>query len=512
MRLDRLMKSRLFLKFLLLLLATSSAVVILMVVTMQFFVYHNFSEYVMQQEVSSLEDFTEVLAVEYRQDDNWEKFRNNPRRWHALVARCFPASVSHYPPPGNGLHEHPLDREAHDAGPRPRYELRPERESDSRRAEKDWRPPPVPPRRPPELSLMARRLSLFDAEKKIVFGNPVQPEQILKKIVLNNQVIGWLGLKKERQMTRPTDISFLKRQSRAFYLIGVIVLMMALIVSIFFSRHLTAPLKKLAQGAEAIRNRRFDERITVTSNDELGQLAYDFNAMAQTLQSFENVRRQWLVDITHELRTPLAVLRGEIEGLQDGIRRINSAAIDSLHAEVMALSTIVNDLSLIAKTESGIIEMKFIATDPVQVLKATIQRFKPRFDDCQITVRTEFKNLDKMLAVGDADKLSQVFSNIFENTLRYAAVPGTLTVGSDRAKDHIRIFVEDSGPGVAKESLSKLFDRLYRTDTARTRETGGSGLGLSICKSIIEAHQGKIWAENAETGGLRIVIQLPRHK
>lgn len=510
------MKSRLFFKFLLLLLATSLAVVILMVVTMQFFVYRNFSDYVMQQELSTLDSLAEALAIEYQQGDNWEKFRNNPRRWHALVAKYFPASESHYPPPGNGLHEHPLDREDNatirKAELGPRHELRPKRGYDSRRAERDWRPPPMPPRRAPELSLMARRLSLFDAGKKIVFGNPVQREQILKKIELNNQVIGWLGLKKERQMTRPTDISFLKRQSRAFYLIGVIVLMMALIVSIIFSRHLTAPLKKLAQGAKAIRNRRLDERITVTSNDELGQLAYDFNAMAQTLQSFENVRRQWLVDIAHELRTPLAVLRAEIEGLQDGIRRIDSGAIDSLHAEVMVLSTIVNDLSLIAKTESGIVEMKFIPTDPVCVLKATIQRFKPRFDDCKIIVCRDFQHVESVTIVGDADKLSQVFSNIFENTLRYAAVPGVLAVGGELAQDNMKIFVADSGPGVADESLNKLFERLYRTDTARTRETGGSGLGLSICKSIIEAHHGKIWAEKAETGGLRIVIQLPRHK
>jgi len=510
------MKSRLFFKFLMLLLVTSLAVVILMVVTMQFFVYHNFSDYVMQQELSTLDGLAEALSIEYQQGDTWEKFRNNPRRWHDIVTRYFPASESHHPPPGYDLHERPLDREdrtiLNDAERRSRHENRPKREYDSKRAGRNWRPPPVPPRRAPELSLMARRLSLFDAEKKIVFGNPILSEQILKKIEMNNQVIGWLGLKKERQMTRPTDISFLKRQSRAFYMIGMIVLMMALIVSIIFSRHLTAPVKKLSQGAKAIRNRRFDERITVTSNDELGQLAQDFNAMAQTLQSFENVRRQWLADIAHELRTPLAVLRGEIEALQDGIRKINAKAIDSLHAEVMVLSKIVNDLSLIAKTESGIIEMKFTPIDPVQVLKATIQRFKPRFDDCQINIRADFQNTDQVITVGDADKLTQVFSNIFENTMRYAAAPGTLTVGSDTAKDHIRIYVEDTGPGVAQESLNKLFDRLYRTDTARTRETGGSGLGLSICKSIIEAHQGKIWAENAETGGLRIVIQLPRHR
>jgi two-component system sensor histidine kinase BaeS len=359
---------------------------------------------------------------------------------------------------------------------------------------------------------MALRLSLLDSQKQIVIGNPLLPEQSFKPIKMDNQVIGWVGLKKDPDTMSPTDISFLKRQSQAFYMIGAIVLMMAFVVSVIFSRHLTSPVKKIAQGANAIRNRRFDKRITVTSNDELGQLAEDFNAMAQTLQNYESIRRQWLSDIAHELRTPLAVMRGEIEALQDGIRKLNSQAVDSLHAEVMALSAIVNDLSLIAKTESGIIEMQYTPVNPVQVLQATVQRFKTRFEDRQINIRTEFQNADKVNILGDADKLTQVFANILENTVRYADSPGTLSVVGEVAKDHIHISIEDTGPGVAEVSLHKLFDRLYRTDTARTRENGGSGLGLSICKSIIEAHQGKIWAEIADSGGLRIVIELPRNK
>ncbi|MDA3894895.1 MAG: ATP-binding protein, partial [Desulfobacteraceae bacterium] len=106
----------------------------------------------------------------------------------------------------------------------------------------------------------------------------------------------------------------------------------------------------------------------------------------------------------------------------------------------------------------------------------------------------------------------QVFANIFENIVRYADSPGTVMVVGEVANDHINIFIEDTGPGVAEASLNRLFDRLYRTDLARTRESGGSGLGLSICKSIIEAHQGRIWAENVDSGGLRIVIELPISK
>ena len=515
------MKSKLFLKFLLLLLVTSLSVVVLMVVTMQFFVYRNFSDYVVHQEIDSLGGLAQALSIEYQKANNWEKFRNAPRRWHETLNRYLPGNESHLPPPPeNDFYEPPSDYKdqinPNDAR-KPRPDHLPVRDYSRDRGARDEiegrerRPRPLPPHRAPELSGMALRLSLYDAQKQVVFGNPVMNQLVFKPIESDSQVIGWLGLKKEAQAMSPTDISFLKRQSRAFYMIGAIVLMMAFVISIIFSRHLTSPVRRIAEGANAIRSRRFDKRITVASNDELGQLAEDFNVMAQTLQSHESTRRQWLSDIAHELRTPLAVLRGEIEALQDGIREINSYTIDSLHAEVMALSKIVNDLSLIAKTESGIIEMERTPVNPVQVLEGVLQRFKTRFDDHQISIRTDFYNSDSFITSGDADKLTQVFANIFENTLRYAASPGILTVGSVAVKDHIKIFIEDTGPGVPEASLSKLFDRLYRTDSARTRENGGSGLGLSICKSIIEAHQGIIWAENSASGGLRIEIQLPRH-
>jgi len=506
------MKSRLFIKFLLLMLTTSLSVVILMVITMQFFVYRNFSDYVVQQELDSLDDLVKGLLIEYQKDNSWENFRNDPRRWHEMVDMYSPGREPRQPwqsaldsqdrssgEGGQAIQDAMAKRE--DAV---RGDFRRNRENRNQ-----IRPFPAP-RRVPEMSPLARRLSLFDRQKQVVLGNPVISDQALRAIDLDNHAVGWLGLRKDRQMMSPTDISFLKRQSVAFYMIGAIVLLMAVMISVIFSRHLTSPVRKIAEGTRAIRNRRFDTRITVVSNDELGQLAEDFNVMAQTLQSYENIRRQWLSDIAHELRTPLAVLRGEIEALQDGIREINSYTMDSLHSEVMALSKIVNDLSLIAKTESGIIEMKRMPVNLIQVAEAVIQRFKARFDDCQMNIRTDFQKPDSTVIVGDAAKLTQVFVNIFENVIRYATSPGTLTVWSIEAKDYIRIIVEDTGPGVPKESLNKLFDRLYRTDTARARETGGSGLGLSICKSIIEAHQGRIYAENAETGGVRIVMELPR--
>lgn len=513
------MISKLFYKSLLTLLVTSVSVVVLMVITMQFFVYRNFSDFVLQQELDSLGALVQVLSKDYQKDNNWEKFRDNPRIWHEILTRFFPAvgpglpgqpemdfyrprpkppgeeDINHLRSPGSPLHP------ARNSPPGERA-----LNSENIRS----RPPrPLPPRRPLELSGMARRLSLFDMKKRVVSGNPDLAQQAFKPITADNQVIGWLGLKKESQKMTPTDISFLKRQSRTFYFIGGIVLFMAIVVSIFFSRHLTAPVRTIAQATNAIRNRQFDLRIAVASNDELGQLAENFNAMAQALQSHESIRRQWLSDIAHELRTPLAVLRGEIEALQDGIRKVTPATINSLHGEVMVLAKIVDDLSLIAKTESGIIQMRQEVINPIRVLKNVIQRFSSRFNDNRIAIKRDFPDSNRFNVLGDADKLSQVFGNIFENVLRYAPSSESMTVKCRYAKESIHITIEDNGPGVPVGSIDRIFDRLYRTDSARTRELGGSGLGLSICKTIIEAHQGRIRAENVSGGGLRIIIELP---
>lgn len=507
------MKSRLFVKLLLVMLATSSAVVILMVLGMQFLIYHNFTDYVLQQDLDRLDGLVGALADEYRSADNWERFRNNPRKWHDMVARYVPVrEPAQPPPPENEIPGEtvPLKKQSvpRNAEVRPEDQNLPKRDYRSRFQSWDRPPMPAPHRPVPEVAALARRLSLFDESRQLIFGNPIQSEQVFRQIKTGGRIIGWLGLQKDRQMMSPTDISFLREQSRAFYAIGVIVFILAVLVSVVFSGHLTAPIKKMALATRAIRNRRFDTRITIASNDELGQLAEDFNAMVQTLQNFENIRRQWLTDIAHELRTPLAVLRGEIEALQDGIRQMNPQAVDSLHAEVMVLSNIVDDLSLIAKTDSGIIEMKPVPVDPVQVLRTSIERFKVRFEDRRLVLRERISN-DGRKTMGDADKMTQVFGNIFENIVRYASSPGTVWVSAEAENNHFKIMVEDTGPGVPEASLPRLFDRLYRTDAARSRETGGSGLGLSICKTIIDAHGGSIRAENSASGGLRIVIELP---
>lgn len=174
------------------------------------------------------------------------------------------------------------------------------------------------------------------------------------------------------------------------------------------------------------------------------------NAMASTLEEFEKLRRQWLTDISHELRTPLSILRGEIVAIQDGVREPTPENLESLHAEILRIYRLVEDLHLLSVAESDM-----------------------------------------------------------DNALKYVHSPGALEITGHPQKDHVVLYFQDSGPGVPPESLPRLFDRLYRVEPSRSRDTGGSGLGLSICRQIIEKHGGRIWAQAGTLGGLSIGIQLP---
>jgi two-component system sensor histidine kinase BaeS len=280
------------------------------------------------------------------------------------------------------------------------------------------------------------------------------------------------------------------------------------LIAFLLSRYLLRPVRKLTEGTLAIAERRFDTRVKIDTSDEFGQLATDFNAMAKTLDSFEQQRQQWISDISHELGTPLSVLRGEIEAMQDGIRKPNPERFESLHAEVLYLARIVDDLKLLSRVEAGQLNLCKVELDPVKLLQQALEQYADRLAERGITIQNKLPQQSGKTAMVDPDRLRQVFLNLLENVVRYVNSPATLTAQSKNTEDSLTLILEDSGQGVTEEALTNLFDRFYRTDFSRNRETGGSGLGLAICKNLIETHGGSIHAESVEPHGLRIVIKI----
>jgi two-component system sensor histidine kinase BaeS len=467
---------------------TALLVVVLMVGLIRFYVARNFADYLNKSLLERYSDVAAALAAEYQTHRGWQALKDNSGRWQEILKSSLPRR----------------DIDLHRARPQPpRIE---NKGSESRDRE-------LPSRRPSSRILrLARRLVLFDADKQHIAGGRVRVSYggyTLQAIVVGDKAVGWLGLHKRENLTSPLAVGFLKQQSQMLYFIGGGILVLAAIVALLLSRHLLAPVRKLTAGTRTLASRRFDTRIAVESKDELGQLADDFNAMAQTLEDYERMRRQWISDIAHELRTPLSILCGEIEALKDGVRQVNPDTLDSLYSEAKYLSKIVTDLHELSLADTGALTIQKVPVDPPAILNETLGRFKQRFTDNRITIVNNLENVTPISVIGDADRLRQLFSNLLENTLRYTAAPGTLKIGQERTENQLLLFFEDSGPGVPAEALDRLFDRLYRVDRSRSRTHGGSGLGLSICKSIVTALGGKIRAVNGNSGGLRIEVELP---
>lgn len=467
---------------------TSLLVVALMVGLIRFYVTRNFADYANRSLLERYSDFADALATEYQTGKGWQALKDHPGRWEEILQASLPRKafqpVRHPPRPSQIENQRSAnsDQELTLAG-------------SSRRVQR-----------------LARRLALFDAAKHHIAGGRagvLYDGYTLQAIVVDDKTVGWLGLPKREHLANPLAVGFLKQQSQILYIIGGGILLLAAVVAFFLSRHLLAPVRRLTAGTRTLASRRFDTRIAVESKDELGQLAADFNSMAQTLEHYERMRQQWIGDIAHELRTPLSILSGEIEALKDGVREVNRDSLDSLYSEARHLSKIVNDLHELSLADAGALSIRKVPLDPAAILNQTLGLFKQRFAENQIMIKNNLENQPPITVIGDADRLQQLFSNLLENTLRYTDTPGTLKIGRERAADRLILFFEDSGPGVPEEALERLFDRLYRVDRSRSRSRGGSGLGLSICKSIITALGGEIRAASGSSGGLRIEVEFP---
>ena len=458
-----------------------------MVLSLRYFMHRHFTEFVNRTELERYAPLREALAGEYRTAGGWDRLRADPDVWRNIVIQ--------------------VARRLYD-----------QRKRESRPEERKATTPPPPQKKDlhaeasqQKLPHFARRLFLLDARKNLLAGDDPRPpeEAVLQAITLDNKTMGWLGLRPRHALRTPLEVEFLKQQYTLFYLLGAGLLAITALASFVLSRHLLAPIKALITGTQALAARRFKTRIVSRANDELGQLADDFNVMAQTLETYEQMRRQWMTDIAHELRTPLAVLRGEIEALLDGIRQATPARLASLHSEVLNVSRIVEDLHAMSLADSGALVYRREPVCPAQILEETLAQFAPRLSGRGIKVDNHLGPESETIITGDPDRLGQLFANLLENVVRYTQSPGTLTVGQKCDQDRLQMWLEDSGPGVPDEALARLFDRFYRVDPSRSRSLGGSGLGLSIAKTIVETMGGQIRAAKSAAGGLRVTMDFP---
>lgn len=270
----------------------------------------------------------------------------------------------------------------------------------------------------------------------------------------------------------------------------------ALTLSILFSRSVVAPVLAMSHATQRIADGRYDERVQVVGADELARLAIRFNQMAERLDQVESMRRRLIGDVSHELRTPLTAIKGSMEGLMDGVLPANDETFGQIHAEADRLNRLVDDLQELSRVEAHAYQLDIKSLDVSSLARTVTKRLTPQAGSKHITLDVELApDLPHVLA--DEDRAVQVLTNLTGNALQYTPQGGRITISAKQFGNEVQIAVRDTGIGISPEHLSHIFDRFYRVDKSRSRQSGGgSGIGLTIARSLIEAHGGRIWAES----------------
>lgn len=229
---------------------------------------------------------------------------------------------------------------------------------------------------------------------------------------------------------------------------------------------------------------------------------------AEAFERRNSAQRQWIANTSHELRTPLSIIQGQVEAFQDGVREVNPKSLNALHRDILGLSKLVEDLHWLARFDIGQLRHSSTPTDLVPTINESLESFQERFAEKNIKIDSSGLP-EKCIVNGDLNRLKQVFFNLLENSARYTNEGGTIKVTITTDKDTATIHFDDSEPGASTETLAQMFDRFFRGEASRSRTFGGAGLGLSICKNIVEIHNGSIQAQHSPLGGVRIVIKIP---
>ena len=272
---------------------------------------------------------------------------------------------------------------------------------------------------------------------------------------------------------------------------SVLAFITAVFVSSFVTHRIVRPVQAMTQASQRIANGRYDERVTVVGEDELANLAESFNQMAQELAQTEARRRQLLGDVAHELRTPLSSIKGVMEGLVDGVLPADAITFLNVEREVSRLQRLVQDLEQLSKAEAGQIILERESVSPMALIEAAINRLVLQYEDKEVVLRNRLSPDLPTLFV-DTARMTQVMLNLLGNSLQYTPAGGEVVVSAEVTADSLHLAIKDTGVGLTAESLPHIFERFYRVDKSRARAGGGSGIGLTISKHIVEAHNGRL--------------------
>jgi histidine kinase len=284
---------------------------------------------------------------------------------------------------------------------------------------------------------------------------------------------------------------------------------MALAVSLFVTRRIVAPISRMAAASQAIAGGEYQTRVEVHERDELGDLARSLNEMAASLENAERRRVHLIGDVAHEIRTPLATLRGYLEGLADGVVDPAPELFTQLYDETTRLQRLIDDLQELSRVESGRVQLDPRLITPGTLIEMAVSRLRRAFEAKGVRLSVESTAVLPEV-VADEDRTIQVLTNLLSNALQYTPVDGDVYLSAGREERFVRFSVRDTGVGIPAEHLPHVFDRFYRVDPSRSRVQGGSGIGLAIARSLVTAQGGSIEVESAGPNqGSRFSFTLP---
>jgi len=426
-----------------------------------------FVSYLNEQGIAQLETLQPKIANEYAANGGWDFLLASPAVWFRIVG--IPGGVEDVPPIGT----------------------------------------PQPVEGGIDVTGTSLRMALFDEEHRFIIGSieeAAEPVEI--PVVVGGATVGWLAYNPATEVITEADERFRQNQNVMTVLIGLLAVAIAASLAILFANALLSPLRRIGSAIGKLAGGKYKIELEEQSSDEIAQLAADVNHLALVLDRNESVRRNLMADLSHELRTPIAILRAELEAMHDGVRTLTTNSLRSLQAEVRTLAVLVNDIHELSSSDAGALSYRMHVVDLKDIVDCSVSAFDERRKRRDVAL--EFIGFMRNVPIlGDEGRINQLLNNLLENSLRYTDPGGVMRITCMTNESAAKIRIEDSEPGVPEELLSQLFDRFFR---ARPRQKGrgrGSGLGLAICRNIVEAHRGEISASHSKLGGLCVVVSFP---
>jgi signal transduction histidine kinase len=291
-------------------------------------------------------------------------------------------------------------------------------------------------------------------------------------------------------------------------LAGVIGAAIALVIARWVARGMTQPLRDMAQAAHRMETGDYSQRVSTESRDEVGQLAVAFNRMSSQVESLERLRRDLVANVSHELKTPISALRAHLENLLDGVEEPDPETLQVMLAQSERLGRLVDQLLELSRLESGDVPLDRGSVELVPLVAEVLSEIEVARPERGVRVADAVpKDIPPVFA--DRERVHQVLFNLLDNAVRFTPEGGRVTISASRHNGSVDVAVADTGPGIAPEDLPRVFERFYRVDESRSRDDGGTGIGLAIARSVVEAHGGRIWAESDPGRGTTFTFELP---